>query len=477
MSVTGNDLIRWGWEEGPAIGLALKLSGRLEGQGERPHVVKNTLDVLHQNPHAFAAAGVREYSDLANFLIRQRDVPRLSDSPKSYVTFGTEGIDENTRIQMDEAMRLPISVAGALMPDAHLGYGLPIGGVLATDENTVIPYGVGVDIACRMRLTILDIKPELLDISPSRFTRALNNGTHFGFGGWDDPFDIIEVEFNVADHPVIAEIDGHEVPFVRNLFETALSQLGTSGGGNHFVEFGEIAVGETHAARLGIDPGKYVALMSHSGSRGFGFKIANHYTEIAKKKSKLPKSHEHLAWLDLRDDDGAEYWAAMQTAGRYAEANHAVIHARVRELLGGVEQMAAVENHHNFAWKEQLPTGDWVTVHRKGATPAYAGQLGIIPGSMADVGYVVVGLGNQASLNSASHGAGRKMSRSAALKMGYSKTDLERYLAEHNVRLVGGDLDEAPWVYKPIDEVMAAQEHLVDKVAVFQPRIVRMAGD
>ncbi len=213
--------------------------------------------------------------------------------------------------------------------------------------------------------------------------------------------------------------------------------------------------------------------LSHSGSRGFGGNIANHYSKLAMSKTKLPPEAKQLAWLDLDTDDGQEYWIAMNLAGDYASANHHEIHKKIALALGR-EPALMIENHHNFAWKEQLADGTTVMVHRKGATPAGEGVLGIIPGSMSTPGFVVRGKGDATSINSASHGAGRLMSRTAALKT-IQRDLVDAELLHKKVTLVGSDLDEAPMVYKNIHAVMAAQHDLVDVLASFQPRIVRMA--
>jgi tRNA-splicing ligase RtcB len=179
----------------------------------------------------------------------------------------------------------------------------------------------------------------------------------------------------------------------------------------------------------------------------------------------------HLAWLDM-DGDGQEYWAAMELMGKYASANHHVIHRQIVSSMGE-PAMLQVENHHNFAWRERHGERD-VIVHRKGATPADAGVLGIIPGSMAAPAYLVMGLGDERSLRSAAHGAGRRISRSAAFKQ-FKWPQVKRYLAEKGVTLLSAGLDEAPWVYKDIDEVMAAQRELVRPLARFTPRMVKMS--
>ena len=231
-------------------------------------------------------------------------------------------------------------------------------------------------------------------------------------------------------------------------------------------------------AVVGLPSGRYVALLSHSGSRGTGAQIAQHYSRLARSlHPELPQELAHLAWLDLSTEGGQEYWAAMELMGKYAAANHALIHAHVARALA-VDVRLDLENHHNFAWRERhrLPDGSEaeVIVHRKGATPAGAGVLGIIPGSMGTPGYIVRGKGVAASLNSAAHGAGRRMSRTKA-KETFTWDLTRRFLRERNVTLLSAGLDEVPMAYKDIDEVMAAQKDLVEPLARFDPRLVKMA--
>lgn len=375
---------------------------------------------------------------------------------------------------MDNALRLPVSVAGALMPDAHVGYGLPIGGVLAT-ESTVIPYAVGVDIACRMRLSIFPISPIVLNQKPGQFKKSLLEHTRFGAGAkWE--------RNQRADHEVLDDADWNATKYLRSLQDTAFEQLGTSGTGNHFVEWGAFRL-EHDDADLGLKAGEYLALLSHSGSRGVGFKIANHYSQLAMSlHPDLDHSVRHLAWLELESHEGQEYWLSMELAGRFASANHQIIHQRVSKAVG-LKPAATVENHHNFAWKVRIPapagfgSGEReVIIHRKGATPADADVLGVIPGSMADPGYVVRGLGRVESLYSAAHGAGRAMSRKAAISS-LTRTERDRYLKEHGVTLLGGGLDESPQAYKSIEAVMTAQADLVAVIGRFMPRLVRMANE
>ena len=368
-------------------------------------------------------------------------------------------------------MKLPVTVAGALMPDAHVGYGLPIGGVLAT-EDAVIPYAVGVDIACRMRLSVYPVGPEVLRERPEEFERALLARTQFGAGAaWRGK--------DRAEHAVLDDADWRATKLLRSLQDKAQAQLGTSGTGNHFVEWGVFRLSTPDPA-LPLEPGAYLALLSHSGSRGVGFQIANTYSRLAMEAHpRLDQSVRHLAWLGLDSEEGQEYWLSMELAGRFASANHAVIHHRVADAVD-LQEIAAVENFHNFAWREQIILPDGTTreaiVHRKGATPAGPGILGIIPGSMGDAGFVVRGRGVPAALNSASHGAGRAMSRRAALNS-IAKRDRDEYLRERGIVLLGGGIDESPQAYKRIEDVIAAQEELVEIVGTFAPRIVRMADE
>ena len=340
--------------------------------------------------------------ELAKALLKAPPPPRTE--PIKYRQWG-EGLEHEAVMQMEKACLLPVAVAGALMPDAHVGYGLPIGGVLATD-NTVIPYAVGVDIACRMKMTVLDIPLRELERHSDRLTRAIEAETRFGVGA----------NFKNRRQHAVLDADWDVSPVTKQNKDRAWSQLGTSGSGNHFVEFGLFtAHGEIH----GLAPGTYVALLSHSGSRGTGAAVCDHYSKIAFGQfPDLPSELKRLAWLSLDSEAGQEYWAAMELMGRYAAANHALIHQHVAANLGA-EGLLDLENHHNFAWKERHVINGVereVVVHRKGATPAGPGVLGIIPGSMASPGFVVSGKGNPESLNSASHGAGRVMSRTQANK-------------------------------------------------------------
>ena len=385
------------------------------------------------------------------------------DSEAPHQVFGQD-LEPGAVEQFLNACRLPVAVAAALMPDAHQGYGLPIGGVLATHE-AVIPYAVGVDIACRMKMTVLDLPVADLGTERHKLTAAIETATRFGVGA----------QFKERRTHAVMDADWTVTQVTARVKDKAWSQLGTSGSGNHFVEFGLLTVLD---ASVGLAGGEYLALLSHSGSRGSGSEVAQHYSRLARTlHPELPQQLAQLAWLDLASEAGHEYWAAMELMGQYAAANHELIHTHIVRFLGAAV-LLDVENHHNFAWRERhlLPDGTEreVVVHRKGATPAGAGVLGIIPGSMATPGYVVRGKGSPASLRSASHGAGRRMSRTKARER-FSWNDLRACLKGRGVTLISAGLDEAPMAYKDIDEVMAAQRDLVEPLARFDPRLVKMA--
>ncbi len=439
-----------------------RTAGEGTGMGLKGQRAKQLVADVVRNPRTFEADPI--WGELARELLAEA-TPTVHE-PISYRTWGSD-VDEAAHVQMRQACQVPNAVAAALMPDAHVGYGLPIGGVLAC-EGAVIPYAVGVDIACRMKLSVLDLPAEALERQRNRFEEALNGGTRFGVG----------LEHQKRQSHAVMDRDWSVTRITRERKDTAWKQLGTSGSGNHFVEFGMLTL-PTDDKQLGLAAGVYVALLSHSGSRGAGAAVCSTYSQTAQRL--LPKRYKdlgRLAWLDVESEAGQEYWAAMNLMGEYAAANHAVIHRLVSKLLGA-EIVAGVENHHNFAWKERHQISGRqrdVIVHRKGATPAGEGVLGVIPGTMADPAYIVRGRGNPQSLDSASHGAGRRMSRTKARDMFRFQT-VRKELEERGVHVLAAGSDEVPGVYKDIRAVMAAQEDLVEIVAQFDPKIVRMCGD
>jgi tRNA-splicing ligase RtcB len=451
----GKDLIDLGYKPGPAISLALEAMTKMKHSSNEEKLAMAE-DVLvnpdtHRETEYWNRVVDKIYPPKSPFAMRDVAVP--------VEIYGLGLIEIGAFNQIYQAAKLPVSYKAALMPDAHSGYGLPIGGVLAT-ENAIIPYGVGVDIGCRMALSIFPMRDLEVRGVRSHLATAITKHTVFGAGG--------ELPKS-ADHSVMDSDTFNINATMRSLRDRAGKQLGTSGSGNHFVEFGIVEFGQDDL----LPAGQYLGLLSHSGSRGMGANIARHYTDKARKLRKLDPTVANLAWLMMNEEEGMEYWAAMNLAGDYAKANHDIIHQSISKYINE-RPLLKIENHHNFAWKEKHD-GKEVIVHRKGATPAGQGVLGIIPGSMATDGYVVRGRGEAASLESASHGAGRAMSRTAA-KQQFVWGQEKQTLTERNVHLIGGGVDECYKAYKDIESVMAAQTSLVDVVAKFTPKIVRMAG-
>ena len=395
--LSGKDLIKLGFPKNNSINVTLGQINRYKKRVKKEQILAEAKKVL-LHPENYQGDGI--WGKIAESLLQPVEVKRhaLKTTRAPFQIYGANEIEEQAKYQLFDALKLPVAVAGALMPDAHAGYGLPIGGVLAT-KNAVIPYGVGVDIGCRMCLTIYPMAVSYLKGKKHQLENILSEHTKFG---------MYETHKVKHDHEIFERAEFKTIPLVKRLKDKAYKQLGTSGGGNHFVEFGVVTITDPKN-EWGLEIGEYVGVLSHSGSRGLGANIAKHYTYLATKQCPLPKQVQQLAWLDMNTHDGQEYWLAMNLAGDYAEACHDNIHARIGKLLGS-KPVAKIANHHNFAWKQEVD-GQECIVHRNGATPAAKGELGIIPGSMTAPGFIVRGLGNAESLASASHGAGRLHSR------------------------------------------------------------------
>ncbi|WP_210463567.1 RtcB family protein [Rufibacter roseolus] len=461
-SIKSKDLSKIGYRDDVARGLAMNLAARHFKHAPKEEVIQVLQEVLLQ-PDAY-----QEHPFLAPLALKLAP-PQKQKSLTSHTLlptagpvkiYGNQGIEAAAKKQMELAMRLPVAVQGALMPDAHAGFGLPIGGVLAV-ENAVLPYAVGLDIGCRMALSIFDLPERYLQSNTYQLKQALKEFTHFGITGG--------LEF-AQEHEVLDRKEFQQTELLRKLHGKAVRQLGSSGGGNHFVEFGLIEMAENNS--LGLPAQTYVALLSHSGSRGLGAAVAKHYTNLAVDTCKLPREAQQLAWLSLDSEAGQEYWLSMNLAGDYARACHDRIHLNLAKAMGE-KPLARVENHHNFAWKDTLPDGRKVIIHRKGATPAHAGELGIIPGSMTTAGYLVSGKGCADALYSSSHGAGRRLSRGRA-KESFTMSAMKKAIAGAGVTLIGGSTEEFPLAYKDIEAVIQAQTQLVDIQGRFLPKVVRM---
>ncbi len=386
----------------------------------------------------------------------------LVDKEKDLKVFGRPLIKSNAFLQMKTVMKLPIVEKGALMPDSHLGYGLPIGGVLAT-KDAVIPFAIGMDIGCRMSLTLYEVTERFFKMHEHKFKQSIIDNTAFG---------LAKVIGYSQEHEFLDRDVFNQTPLLKRLKSKAAKQLGSSGSGNHFVEWGLVELKEDE--QIGLPAGTYLGLLAHSGSRGFGASIAKYYSDLAREESLLPHNMRHLGWLDLNEEKGQEYWLSMNLAGDYARACHDKIHYNIAKAMG-LKSVAKIENHHNFAWREKV-NGEELIVHRKGSTPAGKNVLGIIPGSMTDPRHIVKGKGFEGSIASASHGAGRKHSRKETIARN-TKSDMRKKLRRKRVTLIGGALDESPYAYKSLEQVMSYQDDLVETVGKFYPRIVRMDRD
>jgi len=363
-----------------------------------------------------------------------------------------DDIEDSALDQARNLARLPFAFSHiALMPDAHLGYGMPIGGVMAT-RGVVSPNCVGVDIgcgmlACRTSLDHLDLKD--IKTIMGEIRRA------------------IPVGFNHRQKPVpvsaMPKCTLHEDTIVMRQFQAARSQLGTLGGGNHFIEIQQGSDG-------------HVWLMIHSGSRNLGFKVAKHYNDKAKELNarwfSSVDTKWDLAFLPFTEELAQWYMAEMNYCVRFALANREMMMREIMVIVavvsGSVVFNDPINIAHNYAQMENH-FGHNVVVHRKGATSARKGELGIIPGSQGTPSYIVRGLGNPQSFSSCSHGAGRTMGRKQAkreLDLAEQQALLEGVV--HSVRSVG-DLDEAPGAYKDIAVVMENQKDLVEIVTELTP--------
>jgi tRNA-splicing ligase RtcB len=464
MGLKARGLLNIGFKQGPVIGVLLKAEESAKTAGVGAETRKKIARELFSNPASLRSdAHFGEAASLWYNILHPEELYTFRED-KPLAIWGKDFIDENTIDQMNRALSIPPAIRGALCADAHLGYGLPIGGVLAMD-NAVMPYGVGVDIACRMMLSVvpIDTAGDPIKQQETVITKAIEKHTRFGLGAAFQRSGRRQHEVMDRDWSILDGIVDKD---------RAWNQLGSSGSGNHFLDVGEIEFTEQFGD---VPPGKYVAILTHSGSRGLGSKVANHFTRVAGAKHPLlPPQYKRLAWLSMDDEDGIAYWKAMELAGEYASANHNLIHYHVLRELGW-DALLQVENHHNFAWREEHD-GRTVIVHRKGATPAGVDVLGVIPGSMATPGFLVRGKGNAASLSSASHGAGRAMSRTKT-KEKYRWSDVREQLRHRNVKLISAGLDEVPGAYKDILKVMDAQTDLVDIIACFHPRLVKMSDD
>lgn len=409
---------------------------------------------------------------------------RLNEKPGPYRVWA-KIVEQETKKQMDTVASLPVFVKGALMSDGHPGYGMPVGGVAGL-YDAISPYFVGPDIGCRVSAGFFTVAGgKMTPLMRNAIEEAIVKVSRFGFDHLNET------------HPLMKAAIWNKISQLKNVKELAESQLGTSGGGNHFID-----LMETSLSVAGADANTEMpvyALVLHSGSRGAGKKLADYYFAAARAQCEsrniaMPPKYEYLAY---DSQDGREYFTVMNLMLLYSLANHEVIFGRIYNKIeqfvsqqnlfgatrrsvtvnnrkGGPIEISYISNPHNLASIE--PVGEQnLVVHRKGATPAGKGVIGIIPGSSGSNSYIVVGKGNSESLNSASHGAGRPFSRKAAAAA-HDKSAWEAHMQERDIHYHGVAKDETVFSYKDIEEVMGQQADLVDKLATMKPLFVAMGG-
>lgn len=377
---------------------------------------------------------------------------KMNETNKPFTVFGRHLIEDSAIKQMELAMSIPVAISGSLMPDAHLGYALPIGGVIAL-ENAISPSFVGYDISCMVMLSIFDIEVSSFMDSIDYFANVLRESTSFGVGAsnkWNH------------EHPVMNMSEWGDIEALKRVKELAQLQLGSSGGGNHFAD---LVLIESDNPKIGM--------LTHSGSRGAGHKVATHYVKQAERytsgiASNVPNGYE---WLAVDHELGQEYLMAMNVLGDYAYANHSLMHQTFSTSIG-FQPTKQIMNRHNFVWDR-----DGLFIHRKGATPANNGQLGLIPGSSGSASYIVSGLGNKDSLYSSSHGAGRVGSRTQA-KKNHNELEFQKRMSNLGTKHFGLAQDETYQAYKDIEAVMKVQNGvLVQTIAKLKPLVVLMSGE
>ncbi|WYD81528.1 MAG: RtcB family protein [Candidatus Electrothrix gigas] len=386
---------------------------------------------------------------------------KVISTEKRPIKLWLDDLEEGALEQAKHLANLPFAFRHiALMPDAHQGYGMPIGAVLAT-EDVVIPNSVGVDIGCGMcavQTSLQAIEQDTL----KKIMGSLRKQIPVGFKHHKKAQDASFMPASPAEDGLDA------LRIVRGEYRAALKQLGTLGGGNHFLEIQQGSDG-------------FVWLMIHSGSRNLGYKVAHHYNKLAvelnrKWHTSVPEKWQ-LAFLPLDGRKGQDYLLEMQYCVDFAQANRRLMMQRMQEVVveqaGDVQFGEMINIAHNYAAMEHHFKRD-VMIHRKGATRAYPDQLGIIPGSQGTMSYIVQGRGEPESFMSCSHGAGRRMGRKQAQKELDLAAEKERLAAIgviHGMRN-SKDLDEAPGAYKDISVVMENQRDLVEIVVELRPLAV-----
>ena len=368
-------------------------------------------------------------------------------------------IESEALEQIENAASLPFAFSHvALMPDGHTGYGAPIGGVLAT-KNVIVPNFVGLDIGCGMIALKTSLKSIITD-DIKKIMGLIRDAVPVGFNHNKEAQDVKHMPQTIPDKSLI--------PIVYKEYDSAKRQIGTLGGGNHFLEL-----------QKGSDG--YIWIMVHSGSRNLGKKVAEYYNSLAKDMnliwhSSVPQEYD-LAFLPISSDYGKQYFAEMRYCVEFARCNRELIIKRIIEAFKTVLPSTVFDTSiniaHNYAQLENH-FGHNVVIHRKGAVHVREGTVGVIPGSQGSKSYIVKGFGNKDSFESCSHGAGRKMSRTKARKSLNLQEEIKKM---DDMGIIHGirhesDLDEAAGAYKDIDMVMKEQSDLVETLVELSPLAV-----
>ena len=359
--------------------------------------------------------------------------------------------DHNTVQQMWRCLSVGKAAHGVLCADGHLGYAQPVGGVIAYKDQVSIS-GVGFDIGCGNMAVQLDTPYKRISNRVAQIARDIEKQISFGLGRVND---------NRVEHSLFDDKELWKAAGTNNYKDIAVSQLGTVGAGNHYVDIFEDENGLTW---IGV----------HFGSRGLGHKSATKYLRKAGGKDGM---HVAPALVDIDSELGQKYLNAMNLAGQYAYAGREWVVETIRKNIIGGKVLQSIHNHHNYAWVEEH-FGEKYFVVRKGATPAFPGQKGFIGGSMGDEAVIVEGVDSEQSrknLYSTVHGAGRKFGRGEA-KRTLDRGVMNDWLKKKGVYLVGGDLDESPMAYKRLDRVLKHHEGTIKVLHRLQPKIVIMAG-
>jgi tRNA-splicing ligase RtcB (3'-phosphate/5'-hydroxy nucleic acid ligase) len=414
--------------------------GRIERPGRRSMPVWCTFRDAARAEHL-----AREASALAVELAPQ--APEFQNAPLQI--FGQH--DEATIAQMRNCMSVGNVVAGAICADGHLGYAQSVGGVIAYEKQISIS-GVGFDIGCGNMAVRLDVPYSAIADRIGPIIRDVSRVISFGVGRTND---------ERVEHDLFDDGDAWKASGMEGYRQKAVAQLGTVGAGNHYVD-------------LMRDESGLVWIGVHFGSRGLGHTGATRYLKLAGGKDGM---NVPPAVIDEDSELGRRYIAAMELAGRYSYAGREWVVERVRQIIGG-DVTDMVHNHHNYAWRESHGGRDlWVV--RKGATPAFPGQRGFVGGSMGDDAVILEGVDSpqaRASLYSTVHGAGRLFGRKEA-KRRFTRAEMDRWLQERGVILVGADLDESPMAYRRLPEVLAHHAGSVRVLHTLRPFAVAMAGE